>query len=682
MAMTRGERARVRFLFLALGCVPVFLAGWLGWLQVVQAGELSRNQGQTVPLVAGAADRQRDRQEQLPGPRGTITDRHGATLAIDCEAFEVRAEVQPPRKYRSDYAALRGYLSDLVKRLAGAMVRDPGLADRGLARRKIEQDLHRRFLAAFKLTDKPQAGPIPPGVQGPPRRANLLVARKLSVLSVLESLSAIGEQLSSLHLFLRRTHARVYPARDLTYGLVGYLQDVPIRDRHGKLLRYALYAPVGLESMQALVPGAPGERTYRVDSRSRRFFAGVGHPAAQSSRVESTIDLELQKFASRQLEEQALSVGRGGTKAKKLPQWGALVLVEVASGDLLAAASWHRDAPHPKASAFAPYQLVYEPGSIVKPLVFAYARQFGGLDWNQEFDCRPQKGKSQWVEEAFRRRVTDDHACGVLTPHGILVESSNIGAVKVGSLLTREQWRGYLEDFGFGQSLCLPLPQERLGGPSPIGWREGVTEQNFRKFSAASYSFGYELRVSALQVARAYLTLLHGRRHELRLVREIEVDGVAHPVPASGESAPHIFDPTVVNAVTAAMADVVGDEERGTGRFLVRDFRAEGHELPGRIAGKTGTSVDRAKDKTVRSRTASFVGLAPATNPRYLAVCVLQKDGGSAEFYGGSYAAPPATRVLLEALSLEQRRRLRREPQVSVVPGYQAEAGGLRRQGR
>ena len=70
----------------------------------------------------------------------------------------------------------------------------------------------------------------------------------------------------------------------------------------------------------------------------------------------------------------------------------------------------------------------------------------------------------------------------------------------------------------------------------------------------------------------------------------------------------------------------------------------------------------------VEVRNASFVGFAPANAPRYLAVGVLQRDD-SARFYGGSYAAPPAARLLLEALSLEQRQRLRQEPQVSATPG-------------
>ena len=67
-------------------------------------------------------------------------------------------------------------------------------------------------------------------------------------------------------------------------------------------------------------------------------------------------------------------------------------------------------------------------------------------------------------------------------------------------------------------------------------------------------------------------------------------------------------------------------------------------------------------------RNASFVGFMPAAAPRYLAVCVLQRDD-SARFYGGSYAAPPAARLLLEAMRLEERRRLGQGPQVSATPG-------------
>ena len=127
------------------------------------------------------------------------------------------------------------------------------------------------------------------------------------------------------------------------------------------------------------------------------------------------------------------------------------------------------------------------------------------------------------------------------------------------------------------------------------------------------------------------------------------------------------------------MIDVIDNRQtygRPTGTGLVNAFAKEGIELHGLIAGKTGTAVSRTVEggRRVEVRNASFVGFAPASAPRYLAVCVMQKDD-SARFYGGSYAAPPATRALLEAMSLEERRRLRQEPQVSAVPGGSGRGG-------
>ena len=152
-------------------------------------------------------------------------------------------------------------------------------------------------------------------------------------------------------------------------------------------------------------------------------------------------------------------------------------------------------------------------------------------------------------------------------------------------------------------------------------------------------------------------------------MRAIEYDGQRHEVPVA--HGPREFDPAVVEAVTAALGGVVTDGEGATGRHVVAAFRKEGIELPGLLAGKTGTakSLSTVPGRgSVEVRNASFVGFVPAAAPRYLAVCVLQKDD-SARFYGGSYAAPPAARLLLEALRLEQRRRPDPGPQVSASPG-------------
>ncbi len=664
--MTASERRRVRVLFAGLGCVPVFLAGWFGWLQVLQAGELTRDGRSPLTLTTNTADVQRDRREDLPGPRGTIVDRHGATLAMDCDAYEVRAEVRPPRTARVDIEHLRDYCDTLARRLADALTHDPGLSDRAAARAAIAVRLAQRLALAFDLGKLPATGPLPATV---PAHAEILVEGEVAVLSAIEALEALDGQLSSVLLHLQHRHTRIYPDRELTYGLVGYLEDVPVRDQGGRVTGYRAEAPLGLEAIADLQPGAPGQRHYRVDSQSRRFYSGVGAAAAVATRLESTLDFELQKAAARELERGAQAVTENGGA---LPLWGALVLVEIETGDVLAAASWHRDVEHARGVAFTPYQQLYEPGSIVKPLVFALALQRGQIDWERDrFDCRSSGSEhSANVAEAGGRLVRDDHAChDDMSARDILVNSSNIGAVKVGSRFERDTWQQYLEIYGFDRSLDLPLPHERVGRPSSVGWRPGISAGAFRKWTGASYSIGYEQQVNALQMARAYLTMLTGHRRELRLVRAIEVDGVRRELPVT--VGPLEFAPTTVEALVAAMIDVVDDVEGSTGRLLARAFRKEGTELHGLLAGKTGTAKSQttiAGRGKVEVRNASFVGFAPANAPRYLVVSVLQKDD-SARFYGGSYAAPPAARLMLEALRLEDRRRLRQGPQVSATPG-------------
>ena len=78
--MKPGELLRVRVAFGALGVVPVFLAGWLGWLQVAQAGTIERRDGSALPLIARTADRQGWKVEAIPAPRGAIVDRFGGSI--------------------------------------------------------------------------------------------------------------------------------------------------------------------------------------------------------------------------------------------------------------------------------------------------------------------------------------------------------------------------------------------------------------------------------------------------------------------------------------------------------------------------------------------------------------------------------------------------------------------------
>lgn len=665
--MKDGELLRVRCTFGLLAVVPAFLAGWLGWVQIAQAGEIERDGRAPLRLLPRTADGQGARIETVPSPRGTIVDRHGSVLALDCETYEVRARIAVPLAHRASVALFRGWLAKLLDDLSLALVAEPDLADRADIRRRHVERLEPLFRREFALDRLPAEGPVPADHVG---IADLLVAADIDMLSVVQALRVLAEdrRYRSVGLHFLRSYRRAYPDRELTHGLVGHLDTRWTTPPDGGPKTLRTIGVCGLESLQALEPDAAAARRYLEDGRRRRYFMAPVVDAPSPNVLHSTIDIELQRIAMRELAAQAEAGAREGNVT--IPQWGAMVLVEVQTGDVLAAASWHRDAKKPEAAAFTPYQSLCEPGSIVKPLVFGYAMETGALDWSRVFDCTPfgSEYRERIAGLGRSKPVRDDHDCTRLTPHGILVNSSNIGASYVGLLLEREQWRDYMKFFGFGEPLGLNLPNARNGGVHKLSFDPHTPLRSFRANSAISFSFGYELQVTPLHVARAYLRLLRGGNAELRLCRGALVDGrwCDAPVkPAAGAR----LRPEIVSALLAAMTDVVSSDPHSTGVHMhTRMLKELGIDLHGVIAGKTGTAASHIGIPgrgRVEVRNASFVGFMPVDAPRWLAVCVLQKDD-SARFYGGSYAAPPVVRLLLQCQRLEQQRQLRQESQVGA----------------
>jgi cell division protein FtsI/penicillin-binding protein 2 len=652
-----GELLRARFAFGLLGLVPVFLAGWLGYVQVAEAGELAFANGAALRLVPATADRQVKKSEVLPAPRGTIVDRHGSLLALDCETYEVRANITVPRAARKSCEAFRAWLRKFLDDITLALVAEPDLPDRGHARALHAERLGKLIAAAFRTGELPVGASLP---KDHPVRGDVLIDGDVDSLAVLQSLRGLADSrdYATVGFHFLRSHRREYPDRDLTHGLVGHLKtEWQPAAGGGKALHTVGVS--GLEALGVLAPEPAAARPFLRDGKGRPYFVASAAEQPTAAVLQSTIDIELQRIAVRELAAQAAAGAREGKIT--VPKWGALVLVEIDSGDVLAAASWHRETKHAEASPFTPNQSLFEPGSIVKPLVLAYAHEVGAFDWDQVFDCAP--GSAEYRERigqlGRRKPVRDDHACGELSAHGIITNSSNIGAAYVGLLLERPQWADYVRYFGFDQPLGLDLPWEGRARPNGKSFDPQVPLRSFRANTAISFSFGYELMVTPFHMARAYLRLFRGGEAQLRLCRGVRVDGSWHGAPVSGEQGARFRD-EVVGAAQAAMIDVVSADPKATGTYLhARMLKDLGIDLHGVVGGKTGTAVVSIGQRD-GSRNASFVGFLPAERPRWLAMCVLQKDD-RASFYGGSYAAPPVVRLLLQCQQLEQRRQLRQE---------------------
>ena len=302
--------------------------------------------------------------------------------------------------------------------------------------------------------------------------------------------------------------------------------------------------------------------------------------------------------------------------------------------------------------AFGPTQRMFEPGSVVKPLHVAIGLERG----HYAIDDVVNTGDGILRFGGASRSIVDDHPAPRLSVHDVLVKSSNVGAVRLGLSMGMDDLEDYLRLYRFGVAAVPVVPGE-LVVDRPSDLRNMPTREQ-RLWTAPSVCFGYALPVNALQVARAFLSMVSGRQRELRIVDGLVIDGEFRPAPAPATPAREFLSPPTVARITAALVDVVHE---GTARGVLREL--EGRPLErGDVAGKTGTSRydgpailwTGERQPSARISTATFVGYAPAVNPRYLAVCVLQKVGVSG-FYGGTYAAPAAVRLLLDALASEPR---------------------------
>ncbi len=261
---------------------------------------------------------------------------------------------------------------------------------------------------------------------------------------------------------------------------------------------------------------------------------------------------------------------------------------------------------------------VFEPGSTAKPFTIAAALESGAWRPDSKVDTAPGHYRVSGYT------IKDSKNLGRIDLGGIISHSSNVGASKVALQLDPAELYGIFERVGFGASTNSGLPGE--AGGVLRNWAQ------WYPLDQATLSFGYGFSVTALQLAQAYAV--------------IAADGVRHPVTLiKGQVATEpeqVLSAETARKVRQMMERVV--QPSGTG------YRAaiEGY----RVAGKTGTAKKLVGGSySEDTYTAVFAGMAPAGDPRLVAVVVIHapKKGG---FYGGEVAAPVFSRIMTRALRM------------------------------
>ncbi|HWR02970.1 MAG TPA: penicillin-binding transpeptidase domain-containing protein [Humidesulfovibrio sp.] len=401
---------------------------------------------------------------------------------------------------------------------------------------------------------------------------------------------------------------RMYPNRHLAGQVLGFV------DVDGK----------GLEGIEGLfderMAGGRAKFVVQRDASGRRLYldAQGKEMNIRGQDVRLTIDTVVQDAA-----EQALADAVNKYNGRS----GMAVVVRVETGEILALAHYpyfNSNSPQDSKAAARRNRAaldIFEPGSTMKPFVFAAALEQKVIDPNKVFDC--ENGK--WTLRG--KTIRDTHPYRWLSANRVLRYSSNIGSAKIGLALGAQPYYTALRKLGFGERPGLGLPSESPGMlRQPKEWTE---------FDLASISFGQGIGVTGLQMAKAYLCLANkGVMKPLRLVADPPLEGLPDPE--------RVFSTKTAETVLSMMREVV--EEDGTGKVA---------RIPGiAMAGKTGTAqkVGGAAGKGYGDGiVASFVGLVPADKPEFL--FMVSVDEPTPVTYGGIVAAPAVRDMAIKTLS-------------------------------
>jgi penicillin-binding protein 2 len=555
----------------AQAAVGGLLVGRMGWLAIAQ--------NQKYQLLSES-----NRVQLIPVPprRGWIIDRNGKPIAINRASFRVDII---PQQLEKDH--------DVVPELATLLALDDDVVER------IRQELSEsRGFRPVSVADN-----VP-----------------------YEQYAAVTVRLPDLPgVQATRGYSRYYPDGPAVAHLVGYVGTANAKEYEAENKNPLLIIPgfkigkQGLEkSLEPYLRGEPGGQRVEITARGKLVKELDPKPDRSGGTVQLTIDQGLQQYAARRMGDQS----------------GALVAIDVTSGDMLAFVSmpafdpnsfsegigrneWNmlsKDDHIPLLNKVA--QGLYPSGSTIKPaMALAFLKQ--GIDPKRRVVCN---GGYQIGNRYFRC----DAVHGSMDMRSAVERSCNTYFWATGLIADPEQTTEMVNYLGYGQQFDLPLPIQRYGTmPSPK-WLENKYHRKWQGYDSANTSIGqgYVL-INPLQLAVMPARLGSGKLIQPRLLMATP----RKPIPDLAA------DPAHLAFVRDAMSAVVNEHGTAVASKLPLDGIL--------MAGKTGTAqVFRLGERGHQGNWALrdhalFIAFAPADKPRYAIGCIIEHGG-----FGASAAAP------------------------------------------
>ena len=255
----------------------------------------------------------------------------------------------------------------------------------------------------------------------------------------------------------------------------------------------------------------------------------------------------------------------------------------------------------------------YEPGSCFKIMTMSMALEEGVVTPEDHFFCPGYK-----IVEDRRISCAEKSGHGAETFKDGVKNSCNPVFIEVGLRLGVDNYYKYFKQFGLLKKTGIDLPGEAgtiMHNPKNMG-----------EVELATVSFGQSFQITPIQLATTVSAIINGGN---RITPHFGI---------SVESA----DGTEVQTLEYPVeTGIVSKETSRTVRTILETVVSEGS---GKNAGIEGFSIG---GKTATSQTlprgsgryiSSFLGFAPAEDPKVLALCIIHNPQGM--YYGGIIAAP------------------------------------------
>jgi len=394
----------------------------------------------------------------------------------------------------------------------------------------------------------------------------------------------------------RKEYKRFYPQGEVMAHVVGFT-NVEDAGQDGMEL-----------GMQKTLAGVTGSRRVIKDRLGRivEDIAAVREPHDGRDLVLS-LDSKLQYIAFTHLKE---AVEKFKAKA------GGVVVVDVKTGEVLALANLPTYNPNNRSvltGAMLRNRVItdtYEPGSTLKPFAIALALDTKRVTPNTTVQTAPGK------LTIGTATIGDAHPHGLLTVSQVIQKSSNVGTAKIAlQMQPQEMWEMFTT-VGFGQ-------QPKLGFPGAVAGRVRPYK-SWRPIEQATMSYGHGISVSLLQIAHAYTIFAR--------------DGDLIPLSFQKLGAAPVGQRVITEKTARDMRTML---EMAAGP----EGTAPKAQVPGyRVAGKTGTAHKLVGGRYANKYVSSFVGFAPASDPRVIIAVMIDEPTGS--HYGGEVAAPVFSNIV------------------------------------